>query len=405
MVNKRRRRAIVVWITLGFVLIFQLPGMIINSALIRKKGAPQHTAASPSGERDDQNQNFPVPERFINAHVALPVGWPGYSAMMLKQQRAWPALGASFAGSLIGLVGLMRSYKSTLRFYQTSDDGASTGRVSDKQESQPHGVSLVERSLPWLPDDTAALTLATFRSLLRAPELKMSLIMPIVAGAGLSSVPFRHVQHSPPKSIMGFAATAAAVLAVFSFAPIMANAFGLDRNGFRGLVLLPTRRDRILLAKNLAFLPLVGAVGLALLLLAKFILKAPWEVFLAGLFQIPIAFLLFSLMCNVVSILTPYRMAPGTLQAKKPKPIVFLAIAITMTSLPIVLSPTFIPPILQLICSFLSGVPEWLPVDLLASVAVLCGVAWLYWSILPAQGRLLQRREQRILSEVTEEAE
>jgi hypothetical protein len=195
------------------------------------------------------------------------------------------------------------------------------------------------------------------------------------------------------------------VLAAFSFAPVMANAFGLDRNGFRGLVLLPTRRDRILLAKNLAFLPLVGAVGVALLVLTKLILKAPWEVFLAGVFKIPIAFLLFSLMCNVVSILTPYRMAPGTLQAKKPKPIVFLAIGITMTSLPIVLSPTFIPPILQLICSFLSGVPAWLPVDLLASVAVLCGVAWLYWSLLPAQGRLLQRREQRILSEVTEETE
>ena len=47
---------------------------------------------------------------------------------------------------------------------------------------------LVERRLPWLPDDTAALTLATFRSLLRAPELKMAFVMPLVMGVVLASM-------------------------------------------------------------------------------------------------------------------------------------------------------------------------------------------------------------------------
>src|SRR5262249_49854926 len=45
MVNKRRRRAIVVWITFGFVLLFQLPGIIVNSTLINKHPGRSHRSA------------------------------------------------------------------------------------------------------------------------------------------------------------------------------------------------------------------------------------------------------------------------------------------------------------------------------------------------------------------------
>jgi hypothetical protein len=44
-------------------------------------------------------------------------------------------------------------------------------------------------------------------------------------------------------------------------------------------------------------------------------------------------------------------------------------------------------------------------VNLLAAIATLAGVAWLYRSLLPLQGRLLRRREQAILQEVTQEIE
>jgi hypothetical protein len=110
-------------------------------------------------------------------------------------------------------------------------------------------------------------------------------------------------------------------------------------------------------------------------------------------------------MCNLVATFAPYRMTPGTLQAKKPKPVVFLAIAITMLAMPIFLFPTFIPPVAQLACSLVAGMPEWLPVNLLSAIVVLLGLLWLYRIVLPAQGRLLQRRELHILREVTEETE
>jgi hypothetical protein len=125
---------------------------------------------------------------------------------------------------------------------------------------------------------------------------------------------------------------------------------------------------------------------------------------LPGLFQVPIAFILFCLACNFLSILTPYRLSPNTLQAKKPKPIVFLAVLVSMLSLPIVLLPIMIPPALQLVFNTFDWVP-WLPINALATFIMFAAAVGLYYLLLPAQGRLLQRRELSILCEVTEEVE
>ena len=47
----------------------------------------------------------------------------------------------------------------------------------------------------------------------------------------------------------------------------------------------------------------------------------------------------------------------------------------------------------------------WLPVNLFASILMLAGAVWVYWLLLPLEGRLLQRREQAILPQVTEALE
>ena len=406
MVNKRRRRAVVVWITLGFVLIFQLPGLIVNSTLTYKRHSRsgEATSVSTNTAKAPRSQDSALPENFVAGHLVVPFGWPGYSAMSLQQRSALPALAATVLSCLLGSLGLVRSYRTTIRFYQGCDEGAVARRTSQGTAVKPTGVPLLERRLPWLRDDTSALALALFRSLLRAPELKMSLIMPIVAGAAFSTAAFSRTRHTVPPQLSAFVAPAAALLSAFSFAPIMANVFGLDRGGFRGLVLLPTRRDHILLAKNLAFLPMVTVVGLVVLVLATFVVRASLDVFITGLADILMVFLLFSLTCNLISILTPYRLAVGTLQAKKPKPVVFLAVALTMLGMPLVLWPVAIPSVLQVTSPFI-GIPTWMPINVIAALVLLCGVAWVYWALLPAQGRLLQHREQRILAEVTEEVE
>jgi ABC-2 type transport system permease protein len=291
----------------------------------------------------------------------------------------------------------------TIRFYQDAG-GRAKPRPASRPEPGPRRRLLVERRLPWLPDDTAALTLATFRSLTRAPELKMALIIPLVVGVMLASARLARPRSTLPDALVAFAATGAVAVAALLVAPTMANAFGLDRSGFRSLVLLPTRRHHILLAKNLASFPFAALAAGALLILARLLARMSWGVVLTAFLQMPTAFLLFSLTCNLAAMLAPYRLALGTLQAKKPKAVVFVAGLAFTLSLPIVLLPVFIPPGLQLLFSSQGWLP-WLPVNLLAAAGILAGAAWLYCRLLPAQGRLLQRREQAILREVTEEVE
>ena len=406
MVNKRRRRAVILWITIGFVLVAQLPNVFVHSRWFRGATRPHPKAAgSQSGDSAGQQQeNLVLAEPLVEAHLAIPLGWVGYGAMALKQGNPWPAIGCTAAGWLIGALGLMRAYRATIRFYQGAEGGAESRPAPQAAAPARGSILLVERRLPWLRDDTAALALATFRSLLRAPEMKIALIMPVCLAGGLASIHFTRARTAPPGYLTAFAATGVAVFAAFSSLNVMSNAFGLDRNGFRTLVLLPTPRHRILFAKNLAIFPFVCAVALVLLAVVKLLMRMPWSVVAAGLVQVPMAFMLFCVMCNLSAILVPYRMASGSLQTKKVKPVVMLAVLATMVLMPLIMLPVFVAPCVQMLFSFLDWMPG-LPVNLLVSLPLLPVVAGLYWLLLPLEGRLLQKREQIILREVTEEAE
>ena len=410
MVNKRRRRAVVVWITLAFVLVAQLPNLVFNSSLFRqqiksveqtsRKRGMQRKGSSP------EQGGLAVPDRILSAHLVVPPGWPGYGAMALKEGNAWPALGTTAVAWLIGALGLMKAYRMTIRFYQGADGSTERKPVPPRAPGR-RGTLLVERRLPWLPEDAAALTLATFRSLTRTPELKMAFIMPIVLGGVMVFSRVAHFRNSPagmPESWKGFAASGVALLAAFSIGPMMGNVFGLDRNGFRALVLLPVRRKFILLAKNLAFAPFAVLTAVMLLTASKFVIRLPWDVYLAGLLKAAGAFLMFGLLGNLASILTPYRLAAGTLQAKKPKAVVFISVFAGMLLLPLIALPMAVPPGLQFVCSMFDLVP-WLSVDLAATVLLAAVAVAIYSLVLPWEGRLLARRELKILQEVTEEIE
>ena len=406
MVNKRKRRAIIVWVTITIVLCGQIPNVLLHSHYFgQTKQTKRVTRKADAASRDtvSATDDSGWPQGFVEGHLALPPGWIGYSAMSLKEHHALPAVGTAAASLLLGALGLHRAYRQTLRFYLADETRKEPARIS-ADAIRPRGRLLVERHLPGLPDDTAALALATLRSLMRAPELKMAAVMPIVIGAMLMSVHFTNLKGPLPKYLPPFAATGVAILAVFSLGTTMANVFGLDRNGFRSLVLLPTRRHHILFAKNLAFFPFTFTIAVLLLAAVKVLVHISWALFLAGLLQVAGAFLLFCLLGNFASILAPYRLTQGTLKAKQPKAIVFIVVGVSFLLLPILSLPLMIPASLELLFSIRGWAP-WLPVNLLATLALLCAIGCLYWSVLPLQGRLLQRREQTILREVTEETE
>jgi hypothetical protein len=390
MSNQRRKRSIIVWITLGFILVAQLPNAFLHSPMFRKNKSG--TAVKGAMENS---------ERVVAGHLLIPPGWVGYGAMGLANKNSWPALGAIAVCCLLGGYGLKRAYRTTLKVYTGVEAPVKPTREAKVDKSR---LLLVERRVPGLPEDTAALALATFRSLLRAPELKMALVMPVVAGVFAASAFLTRPKGPITAQLAPFVTGCFAVFAVFCFSNLMANMFGLDRSGFRALVLLPTRRQHILLAKNLAVLPFIAGSGVTFLLILSWFLRLSWHNTLTGFFQLIIAFLVFSLMCNLLSILAPYRFSPGTLQTKKPKAIVFVAVLATMVSAPLALIPVLIPPSVQLLFNMLGWV-SWLPVNVLVATLIAGLVVWLYWILLPMQGRLLQKRERNILASVTEALE
>ena len=110
-------------------------------------------------------------------------------------------------------------------------------------------------------------------------------------------------------------------------------------------------------------------------------------------------------MGNVASILAPYRIAAGSLKPTKTTPLTQLLIVVASgLLLPLAMLPVFLPAGLEVLGDSFG----WLPAG---AVALLCALlsaalaAYLYWRTLEPLGRLLQRREQKILQVVTREVE
>src|ERR1700752_150455 len=97
-----------------------------------------------------------------------------------------------------------------------------------------------------LPEQSAALALATFRSLLRAPEVKMawasSFVVTVILGASL----FLRSASNIPDVVKPFMVIGSMAFSIFMLVQFLANHFGFDRDGFRALILSPVERRLIL---------------------------------------------------------------------------------------------------------------------------------------------------------------
>ncbi len=262
----------------------------------------------------------------------------------------------------------------------------------------------MERSLPGCSDVTAALGLTFLRSNLRAPEIKMMLGTSCIMLFVFGGIFFTRSRANLPVDLKPFATAGAVVVTFFGLTQLMFNLFGADRNAFRALVLCPCARQRILLGKNLSVFPFALVLGSALQLLCLIFLRFGGLVFVCGLLQLVTAFLSLSMVGNLCSILVPYRIAPGSLKPTKPPALLIVLQILTHLSFPLIMMPIFLPPLLGLIVGKVGWLPG-APVNLAASTVVLCLAAFCYRRSLSVMGRLLQKREQRILEIVTVEVE
>jgi hypothetical protein len=404
MVNKRRRRAIIAGITFTFILLSQLPNLMGNFLHDRHRHRPRLAPPQQTAARPDEGDKVRLPAAVQTAHKYVPFLWVGNGAMSLVEGSIWPAvLGAAGAFGIGGL-GLRRAYRTTLRFYMGQATGGKPAQKPKAAKAAVAGGDLLERRLPGVPDEAAASALAFFRSLMRAPEVKMALATNFLMLLIFGAMVFMRRSAGPPDQIKPFIATGAVVFVLLGMSQLMFNQFGFDRGGFRQLVLLPAPRKWILLGKNLAFAPIAFATGLTVLAIATLALQVSAVVFLAAALQLAAAFLLVSMAGNLLSVLVPHRITPGSLRRTKTSATTTLLIFVSRLLFPAAMIPLFIPPAVGLLVSRVTSLPA-APVNLLFS-AVLAGLlALLYRLSLAPLGELLQRREKQILQVVTEEVE
>src|SRR5262249_28452098 len=115
------------------------------------------------------------------------------------------------------------------------------------------------KKLPGVSEQGAAVTLACFRSLVRAPEAKMLLLSPIILVLVFGTM-FVTRSITPPDFLLPLLASAAIAMMLLTMIQLLGNQFGFDRSGFRVFVLSSAPRSDILLAKNLAVAPLAGVL-------------------------------------------------------------------------------------------------------------------------------------------------
>jgi hypothetical protein len=406
MANPRRRRTIIMVITFAFILVGQGPNLFFNLL-------PRFAGSQTSGRRDGRARQ----QAQMNAlkHVSrfakfIPPLWVPIGARGLTEGNVLPALAAFLGCTVIGAAGLHRAYRTTIKFYYGEPDRKHL--PGQKPATEPtispevaqRRIRMLEMELPGVPEQAAALAAASFRSMLRAPEVKMawatSFIVILIVGASV----FLRTTAKLPEMARPFVSIAPVGFSLLMLIQFLTNQFGFDREGFRALVLSPVDRRLILLGKNLACLPVAATSGILLVTLTSFWLRNPPLMIVTTLFQLVTLLLLGGLGGNLLSILLPYRIQAGSMKPTKLPPLAMIVLVFCQMLFPLVMLPVFIPPLAELLWRTFDF-PAGVPVNLILSVLLAVGTALIYWITLEPLGQLLQRRETRILSRVTEDVE
>ena len=414
MINPRRRRVVIAVVTFSFILLSQLPNLLGNVFGGHDRHRPRVTESAPSTEqtsppvpqtpRSESRGKFAVSDAILLVHRVVPLLWVSHGAMSLAEGHAGPALWSAAGAFLLGGLGLRRAYRSTVRFYQGQATPAKSARKTKVKQVAAGHSRFLEKQLPGVPDEAAAMALASFRCLTRAPEVKMALATNFMMLLFFGAVFLLRRATALDEALKPFVATGVLALTFFGMVQLMFNLFGYDRGGFRALVLLPAPRRHILLGKNLALLPLAVGLGGIVLLFVKFVANIASVVTLATGLQLLAAFLLLSTAGNLVSVLVPYRIAPGSMKPTKMPMLTTLLMFAAHLLFPMAMLPLFLPPGLGLLASKLGWAPA-APVNLVLSAMLLALFAFFYRLSLPSLGNLLQQRERTVLQVVTHEVE
>jgi ABC-2 type transport system permease protein len=430
MANPRRRRTIMAVVPLIFIVLVQLPNLWnITAARERRaaRGEARKTVAALDQElaagritKEEYDARRPPPPPAADpsavydvarrVNMVAPPGWLAYGAEAAAEGRRWPPAASMIGMALIGVLSLRRSYATTLRVYK--GDFKAHRRLAPQSATAPAApmgaapalrqALFMETRLPWVSDRASAVAMNGLRSWMRAPELKMMLLTPLImlvifTGMFQSSATDDGLRTAQATGLVAF------MLVIGMVGPV-GNQFGFDRGGFRTFVLSPVPRRDVLMGKNLSVLPYaVASTGVVLAVSQWF--NPIGAVHLAAiLVQTITMYLVICMAANLLSIIAPMGLKPGSSMPARHQGIRHLYSILSVLVIPVLLGLTLLPLGIELL---LGLTPEYAHVPAylgLGSVQAIVAV-WLYPRVLARQGDLLQRREQRILEIVATRTE
>jgi hypothetical protein len=439
MANPRRRRTVIVLVTMAFILIFQLPNLVNiyqpwknrheDQGVARVKqqqgqleqayAAGQVSAVEYVQRKQELQREFEarlqqseqqtgqhVEQMFRLINLVLPPGWLPLGAVGMAESDVLPALLGTLGMGLIGTASLWRAYRTTLRLYTgkfTSGKRRAVAAAPPVKPGKKAAVTLLEQDIPGLSEQAAAIALAGFRSLTRAPEAKMMLLTPVILlvvfGGSLLTRSM-----DPPEAVRPLMLFGAMAIVLLTISQLIANQFGFDRSGFRVYVLCGAPRRDILLGKNLAFAPLALGLGVVAAVVLQAVYPMRLDYILAAFPTFVSMFLLCCLLANCLSLLAPMPIAPGAMKPSNPRGIPLLLHLAFVFLFPMILAPTLLPLGVELLLEKL-GVLRGVPLCLILSLLECVAVVFLYRLFVGLQGDWLQGSEQRILDVVTSKAQ
>lgn len=411
MTNPRRRRTVIMCFTLIFILLGQAPNLYFNVFRRNAHRPPANESAEERAKREEMKEAEvqAMWNKIVVAQKFIPPLWLPLGAKGAAEGNPLPALLGTVGCVALGALGLRCAYRSTVKYYHGETGKKSLPAPSPETTipqplAPPRHSKLIELRVPGVPEPAAAVAGATMRSMMRAPEVKMALGTSLIVVVILAATMFMRASPKMPDVAKPFIGTAAAAFTLFMLFQFVGNQFGLDRDGFRVLVLSPVSRKHLLLGKNLAMLPIVAGLGLSLILLLSFWFKVPVLTAVASLFQLIVMTLCLLLFANLLSILLPFRMQQGSMKPTKPPFLKMLGLIFCQMFFPLILAPAALPPLAELLWHKAAGFAA-LPLNLILSFVFAVLAMTGYWLALGPLANLYSSRELAILKSVTSEEE
>ena len=443
MQDKRRRRTIVTIVTIGFILLTQIPN-IANMAFQQHQSEKENTIENiqakvdkirekaearaalskqwsdgeidplefarglvkldnknAAKEKQEKDHRFrAISDTVAAANLAIPLGWLPYGARAAAAGNPLPGLLGALGMSLLGMASLWMSHRATMRMYTGTVRATRKRRVERKDVPRTFAAPFLEQTVWRCSEQVSVMTYAGIRNILRAPEAKMALMSPIIMIAIFGTMLVLGPGKEMPVEAHPFIAVAGIALTMIGIAQLMINVFGSDRGGFRAFVLMPVARRDILLGKNLAIAPFAAGLTLVVIVLSQIVLPMKMMHFVATLIQLVPVYLVACLVGNATSMFAPMPVAAGSLKPVQPKflPIMIQMFAVMM--MPLMLLPGVGALLIELLLDKFAG-GRWFPLYLIITIVELPLAVILYRFLLPKQGHLLQRREAKILEIVS----